>query len=78
MQDKELMQALRDDGMTLAEIANKFDVSTGYVAKYTKSIPNRISAAKLRLLIESGDVLDREYEITCGRQVVGTFKPAGV
>lgn len=78
MQDKELMQALRDDGMTVADIAEKFEVSVGHVAAYTVAIPNRMSVAKLRSLIESGEVLDREYEITCGRQVVGTFKPVGV
>ena len=78
MQDKELMQALRDEGLIVSDIAEKFEVSISYVAKYTTCIPNRMSVAKLRSLIESGEVLDREYEITCGRKVIGTFKPVGV
>jgi predicted XRE-type DNA-binding protein len=75
MTDLELMQALRNDGMTLQRIADKFEVSKDYVSYHTKKPYNLMTMTALKTMLAGGNLPEYEVKITHKGEVVGVYTP---
>lgn len=69
--DSWLMQELRDSGMVIAKIAEKFDVSVGNVARRTSKPLDIVSLTKLQESLPK-----KEVRVTFNGEIIGTFTPA--
>lgn len=73
--DIQMMRALRNDGMTLDEIADKFDVSSSFVCNNTTKPSDLMSATALVDAIKSGSMPTKTMRIMIKNKIVGTFVP---
>lgn len=75
-EDIVFMRALRDDGLAIQSIADKFECSTSTVCKYTKSSKDSISIGHLRIVAMNGGKLpEKEINITNCGEIIGRFMP---
>ena len=75
--DVQLMQMLRDDGMTLREIAEKFDVSMSAVRDSTTAPDDLMTATSFGSQIkESSFSPSKPIRIMRKNKIIGTFYPA--
>lgn len=71
--DIALMQELRNDGMTIALIAEKFDCSGSFVWRHTK--PSPINTIKIWTL---QDKLRKGIPVEDGAIIIANGKPVGI
>jgi hypothetical protein len=75
--DIELMQMLRDDGMTIREIAEKFEVSFSIVQDNTSKPENLMSATSFGSQIKDANFSPSSpIRVMRKNKIIGTFFPA--
>lgn len=75
--DVQLMRALRNDGMTLQDIADKFERSVDFVRQNTTKPNDLMSATAFVEAVKSGDMPTQTTRIMIKNKIVGTFVPVG-
>lgn len=73
--DIQMMRALRNDGMTLREIASKFEMGVDFVHRNTTKPTDLMSASAFVDAVKSGNMPAEKTRITMKNKIVGTFVP---
>lgn len=73
--DIQMMRALRNEGMTLKEIASKFEMSVEFVHRNTTKPSDLMSATAFVDAVKSGDMPTQKTRIMIKNKIVGTFVP---